>query len=247
MQNKLSLTGLFLLFSLLTLGQNKKLFELSIPNEVDKSNEITLWATQYYVYKADYSSAGFPLKSKDEKTIFTKIAICDWCDAAIEGTIFTKDSLGNNLTLNYAGKGKSEQVDCSKCKKYSKYKNKGIRYSLWYKAKGLYGDGVNGYILIPYRTIAVDKKVLPIGTVLFIPDAVGIEIVLPNGKKMIHDGYFFSADIGGDIKGNHIDVFTGLFKSKPFQFIKSKSDGIFKAFIIDNKEIKQQLVRMHTK
>lgn len=222
-------------------------YTLSIPDNVDKSNQITLWATRYYVHKADYSKTGVPLKSKDEKTIFTKIAICDWCDAAVEGTIFTKDSLGNNLTLNYAKKGKSEQVDCAKCKKYSKYSNKGIGYSLWYKAKGTYGDGVNGYILIPYRTIAVDKQILPIGTVLFIPDAVGNEVILPNSEKMIHDGYFFSADIGGDIKGNHIDVFTGLSESKPFQFIKSKSSGTFNAYIINNEELKQQLIKMHTK
>lgn len=222
-------------------------FALTIPDNVNKTNKVSLWATQYYVHKANYSSTGFPLKSKDGKTIFTKIEICDWCDAAVEGTIFTKDSLGNDLTLNYAGKGKFEQVDCSKCKKYSKYTNKGIRYSLWYKANGKFGDGVQGYILVPYRTIAVDKKIIPIGTVIFIPDAVGKEITLPNGEIMLHDGYFFSADIGGDIKGNHIDVFTGEFKSKSFGFIKSDAKGTFDAYIIDNLELKNQLIKMHKK
>lgn len=100
---------------------------------------------------------------------------------------------------------------------------------------------------MPYRTIAVDKTKFPIGTVLFIPSVVGKEIILPNGTKTLHDGYFFAADIGGDIKGNHIDVFTGLFKSTPLDFIKSKSSGTFEAYIITNDEIKNQLINKHLK
>ena len=118
---------------------------------------------------------------------------------------------------------------------------------MWYKAKGKYGDGVNGYILVPFRTIAVDKTKIPIGTVLFIPSAVGKEIILPNGTKSSHDGYFFSADVGGDIKGNHIDVFTGLFKSEPLDFSKSIPTGTFEAYIITNDEIKNQLIKKHRK
>jgi 3D (Asp-Asp-Asp) domain-containing protein len=214
-------------------------------NELINCPQMELWATQYYIHEVKYSKTGIELKDLNEKAIGVKIELCDWCEAAVEGTIYTTDSIGNPLTLNYGGKSKTEQVDCSKCKKYSNYKNTGIRYALWYKAKGKFGDGVNGFKLIPYRTIAVDKTKIPIGTVIFIPNAVGIEILLPDGSKSFHDGYFFAADVGGDIKLNHIDVFTGLPKSKGFGFVQSDSKKTFAAYKVKNKFIEETLIKMH--
>ncbi len=99
--------------------------------------------------------------------------------------------------------------------------------------------------MIPYRTIAVDKTKIPIGTLIFIPNAVGIEILLPDGSKSIHDGYFFAADVGGDIKLNHIDVFTGLLKSKGFSFVNSDSNKTFVAYKVKNKFIEETLIKLH--
>jgi 3D (Asp-Asp-Asp) domain-containing protein len=220
-------------------------YPIIIPDSSDYSNPLKFWATQYYVHQANYDSTGVALKGKDQKTIFTKVSLCDWCAAAIEGTVYTADSLGQALTLNFAGRGDQQEVDCSRCKKFEKYKNTGIRNTLWAKAKGPFGDGVNGYILVPYRTIAVDKALFPIGAVFFIPSAKGIEITLPDGQKIIHDGYFFSADIGGDIKGNHIDVFTGFSSSNPFPFITSKATGIFTAYRVNQKELVHRFQQMH--
>lgn len=214
-------------------------------NNLKNCPQMELWATQYYIHEAKYSKTGIELKDLNEKPIGVKIELCDWCDAAVEGTIYTTDSIGNPLTLNYGGKSKTEQVDCSKCKKYSNYKNIGIRYALWYNAKGKFGDGVNGFKLIPYRTIAVDKTKIPIGTAIFIPSAVGIEIFLPDGSKSIHDGYFFAADVGGDIKVNHIDVFTGLPKSTGFGFVQSDSKKTFVAYKVKNKFIEETLIKWH--
>ncbi len=56
---------------------------------------------------------------------------------------------------------------------------------------------MDDYILAPFRTLATDQKVYPHGTVFFIPEARGAEIVLSNGRKIIHDGYFFAGDKGG--------------------------------------------------
>ncbi len=68
------------------------------------------------------------------------------------------------------------------------------------------GLGTKGYHLIPFRSIAVDRTVVPIGTPLFIPEAVGMR--LPDGT--VHDGRFWTHDVGGGIKGKRIDIFTGL-------------------------------------
>ena len=68
-----------------------------------------------------------------------------------------------------------------------------------------FGLGVDGYKLIPFRTLAVDPNVIKPGTVLYIPALDGLR--LPSGE--IHDGYFFAHDEGQGITGNRIDVFVG--------------------------------------
>jgi len=227
---------------------DKNGFGLLLPTdsiEVPFYDEMELWATQYYIHEAKYANNGIILKDLDENPTGAKIDLCDWCGAAVEGTIYTTDSIGNQLILNYGGKSKTEQVDCSKCGKYLNYKNKGIRYTLWYKAKGKYGDGVKDYKLVPYRTIAVDTTLIPIGTVIYIPEAKGKEIALPDRSKSIHDGYFFAADIGGDIKKNHIDVFTGLNHSNVFDFIESNPQKTFHAFKVKDKFVEEYLRNLH--
>jgi 3D (Asp-Asp-Asp) domain-containing protein len=69
-----------------------------------------------------------------------------------------------------------------------------------------YGLGVDGYKLIPYRTLAVDPEVIRPGTVLYLPALDGVR--LPSGE--IHDGFFFAHDEGQGITGQRIDVFVGF-------------------------------------
>jgi len=69
-----------------------------------------------------------------------------------------------------------------------------------------YGIGSRENPLIPFRSVATDKRVIPCGTVLFIPQVKGAR--LPDGS--LHDGYFMAADTGGGIKGAHLDLFTGI-------------------------------------
>ena len=68
-----------------------------------------------------------------------------------------------------------------------------------------FGVAANGDALVPFRTIAVDPSVIPLGTVLYIPELVGIK--LPDGTT--HDGYVLAHDTGQGILGNRIDVFVG--------------------------------------
>ncbi len=55
------------------------------------------------------------------------------------------------------------------------------------------------------RTVAVDPKVFPRHSVLFIKETVGLK--MPDGST--HDGYWYASDVGGAIKGARIDLFTG--------------------------------------
>jgi 3D (Asp-Asp-Asp) domain-containing protein len=62
-----------------------------------------------------------------------------------------------------------------------------------------------GCKVVAMRTAAVDKNLIPRRTVLFIKETVGLP--MPNGEK--HDGYWYASDVGGAIKGERIDLYTG--------------------------------------
>ena len=72
-------------------------------------------------------------------------------------------------------------------------------------AKGVGGLDSLGCRVVPMRTIAVDKTLIPRRTVLFIKETVGLK--MPDGGQ--HDGYWYASDVGGAIKGKRIDLYTG--------------------------------------
>lgn len=67
------------------------------------------------------------------------------------------------------------------------------------------GRGALGKPITPLRSVAVDSSVIPLGTVLFIPEFKGVS--LPEGGR--HDGCFVAEDRGMKVVGRQIDVFTG--------------------------------------
>lgn len=71
--------------------------------------------------------------------------------------------------------------------------------------RGVGGKDSLGCRLTPMRTVAVDPKVFPRHSVLFIKETVGLK--MPDGT--VHDGYWYASDVGGAIKGARIDLFTG--------------------------------------
>lgn len=66
-----------------------------------------------------------------------------------------------------------------------------------------------GCKVVAMRTAAIDKRLIPRRTVLFIKETVGLP--MPDGSR--HDGYWYASDVGGAIKGERIDLFTGHGKS----------------------------------
>ncbi|WP_313237965.1 3D domain-containing protein [Delftia acidovorans] len=174
-----------------------------------------LWATHYFVHVAPSVSSGIAFTDSAGNAVSEKVSPRDWCLAAIEGTVQVTVN-GQPRTLNYGGTGKKLVVDCAATLKINPSKKPwitSIGKSYFTEAKGQYGDGVKGYQLVPLRTIAVDRRTIPYGTVIFIPQARGAEIALPSGEFAKHDGYFFAADTGGAIKGHHIDFFCGVTES----------------------------------
>jgi 3D (Asp-Asp-Asp) domain-containing protein len=72
-------------------------------------------------------------------------------------------------------------------------------------AKGVGALDSLGCKVVPMRTLAVDTRVIPKRTVVFIKETVGVK--MPNGQ--VHDGYWYASDVGGAIKGQRIDLYTG--------------------------------------
>jgi len=70
-----------------------------------------------------------------------------------------------------------------------------------------FGRGAAGTAITPLRTIAADTAVLPMGTVVYIPELDGAPRGV-SGETM--DGCFVVEDRGLRVKGEHVDIFTGL-------------------------------------
>lgn len=73
-------------------------------------------------------------------------------------------------------------------------------------AKGVGGKDSLGCKVVPMRTVAIDPKVVPKGSVVYIPETVGLPV--PGGG--VHDGMWYASDTGGAIRGAMIDLFTGF-------------------------------------
>lgn len=73
-------------------------------------------------------------------------------------------------------------------------------------AKGVGVLDALGCKVVAMRTAAVDRRLIPEGTILYIKETVGLK--MPDGSR--HDGYWYASDTGGAIKGRRIDLFTGF-------------------------------------
>ena len=64
--------------------------------------------------------------------------------------------------------------------------------------------GCGGHTLADLRSIAVDPRLIPLGSVVYIPQAENVTV---DGQTL--GGVFYAHDVGAAIKGKHIDIFVG--------------------------------------
>lgn len=221
-------------------------FDLAEPESAVRVKTLTLWATHYRVHRAKNRPSGNPLLDIAGNHLGPKLSNRDWCQAALQGTVQVLDEKGTPKTFNFAGRGSAMQVDCSSFfPSLSSSVIQGTNRVRFAVSKGPYGEGVDGLILVPYRTVAVDRTVIPIGSLIYIPAARGQKIILPSGESIEHDGYFYAADVGGAINNNHIDVFLGISQQNPFSFIQSKASSTFTAFLINDAKALESIKLLH--
>lgn len=109
----------------------------------------------------------------------------------MEGTAVLMDRGLGEFTLNYAKKvnGSHRFREMDKC---------------------IYGEGVKRNLcLIPFHTLATDRKAYNVGDIVYMPAAV--DLILPDGS--LHDGFFIVRDTGGAFEGQgkvRIDMFVGF-------------------------------------
>lgn len=132
----------------------------------------------------------YPLSPKDSALL------------AMDGTVLAKVNAAYKKRIDLEGTGKLE--DGRVLNYIGRDPNGGgIRYA---ETIHPFGRGVGNCPLIPYHSAAVDPKVIPLGSVLRIKETVGM--LLPDGSRS--DGLWKAEDIGGAIKGDRIDLFTGI-------------------------------------
>ncbi|HKS23686.1 MAG TPA: 3D domain-containing protein [Thermoanaerobaculia bacterium] len=100
------------------------------------------------------------------------------------------------LVLEGAGRLRDGRVVTYNCKRRGEH-----RFRLTKAQSGL---AVTGGALVPFRTVAVDPRVIKLGSKIYIPQLKGAK--LPDGT--IHDGIFVAADCG-HFRGRHVDIFVG--------------------------------------
>jgi 3D (Asp-Asp-Asp) domain-containing protein len=71
-----------------------------------------------------------------------------------------------------------------------------------------WGVTASGRPAAPFRSIAVDTKIFPMGRWYYVPELDGVALPAPSeGKK--HDGCVRADDVGGAVKGELVDLFVG--------------------------------------
>ena len=79
-----------------------------------------------------------------------------------------------------------------------------------------FGRGARRRTLIPFKSVAVDPRVVPLGEPLYIPEFDGLR--LPDGS--VHDGCVRADDTGGGIKQRKLDFFVVSYAN--FRFMLSE-------------------------
>lgn len=91
-----------------------------------------------------------------------------------------------------------------------------------------WGIGAENRPLVPFRSLAVDRKLLDIGSALWIEQLDGVDI--PGTFPTLHDGCVVADDIGGRITGERIDWFVGR---KPYYVELDRAHHLTQVTVFD--------------
>lgn len=185
-------------------------FALPAPRPASLGPDLKLWATHYHTPIVSPApkemSAAAPLVGRDGKSISPPLRQRDWCEAALQGSVSVKTGKTSTAYI-YVDSDGPEQTNCDAfLGNLSPGIKAATRRARFMPVTYALGCGVRDIPLVPFRTIAVDPDVIPLESVIFVPELRGIGFKY-EGEAYTHDGYLFAGDRGGAIRGRHIDVF----------------------------------------
>lgn len=186
-------------------------FALEAPEKASLGKPIRLWATHYHTPQMrpapDPAAAdAFPLINRDGEAISPPLSARDWCNAALQGSVSVRAG-GKSTAYVYVDANGPDQANCDEwLGSLSDGVKNATRRARFMKVSHELGCGVRNHPLVPFRTIAVDPDVIPLESVVYVPDLRG-RTFKQDGETFTHDGYLYAGDRGGAIHGNHIDVF----------------------------------------
>ncbi|MEZ4220463.1 MAG: 3D domain-containing protein [Polyangiaceae bacterium] len=151
----------------------------------------------YYDFPAEVDYSGPRVALKDAKCNTIKEVAKGFHDAVcVQGS----GTLASGATVSFAKR------DCACAEECPRTKQK-ICFDQLDRQRFPWGRGAAGSAITPLLSVAVDTSVIPMGTVLYIPEADGVP--RDEGQTSFHDGCFIAQDRGLKIKGKHVDMFTG--------------------------------------
>ena len=211
-------------------------FLLASPAPQTLGPDLRLWATHYHTPVVTPApkemSAAVPLIGRDGASLSPPLRQRDWCEAALQGSVSVKQG-GKSTAYVYVDDNGPEQVNCDEwLGKLPEGVKNATRRARFMPVKHALGCGVRSIPLMPFRTIAVDPRIVPLESVIFVPELRGV-VFEYNGSTFTHDGYLFAGDRGGAIHGKHIDVFMEDGAAEPFEnLFASTSSRTFTAHIV---------------
>jgi 3D (Asp-Asp-Asp) domain-containing protein len=212
-------------------------FQLPAPQYGSLGGDLKLWATHYHTPVITPAppeiSSSVTLIGRNNRDISPRLRHPDWCKAALQGTVSIVEADGTVTAYAFLDSKGPEQANCdNQLGNLSDTIKLATRKARFIKVSHPYGCGVRSIPLMPFRTIATDPAVIPVGEIVYVPALRGKTFSL-RGQSFTHDGYLFAGDRGGAIKGKHIDVFHGNVDDTPFEDIfASRESKTFEARVV---------------
>lgn len=154
----------------------------------------------YYDFpsEADYTGAPVPLMNASCEAI-AKVPRGFYEAVCVQGS----GSLASGGTVSFAKR------DCA-CAEPCPRTGQRICFDALDKATFPWGRGAAGTPITPLRSVAADTRILPMGTVIYVPELDGLAIRPESSiEGGTLDGCFVVEDRGLRVQGEHIDIFTG--------------------------------------
>ncbi|MBX3216635.1 MAG: hypothetical protein KF850_31655 [Labilithrix sp.] len=150
----------------------------------------------YYDFPSESEHSGPPVSLMNGKCEpIAKVPRSFYDAVCVQGS----GSLARGGTVSFAKR------DCA-CAEICPRTNQRICFDELDSAAFPWGRGAAGTAITPLRSVAADTSVLPMGTILYIPELDGAARGSSDGAV---DGCFVVEDRGLKVQGEHVDIFTG--------------------------------------